>query len=222
MKRIAFVAQKGGSGKSTLAACLAVAARETGERVFLIDLDPLQALTYWAKARTGSDIPVVATPAHKLEKVLTKLEALGITLAIIDTPGGESEAFDAALKAAQFCVVPARPNVFDLLASGTTLQKLKARKRDYAFVLNQCPTSQQSARTEEGVDTLEAMGGLMTPLVTSRVDYQEAARRGLGVTEVNPSGAAAAEIRGLWASLSRRLAKGIGKEGAGKAKNLAA
>jgi chromosome partitioning protein len=217
MKRIAFVTQKGGSGKSTLAACIAVAARQSGERVFLIDLDPLQSLTYWAKARTGGDIPVVAAPAHKLEKVLSNLEMLGITLAIIDTPGGESEAFDAALKASQFCIVPARPNVFDLLASETTLKKLKARKRDYAFVLNQCPTGQQSARIAQGVETLEAMGGLMTPLITSRVDYQEAARRGMGVTEINSSGAAAAEIRGLWASLSLRLIRG-----SGKAKNLAA
>ena len=49
MRTIAFVTQKGGSGKSTLAACLAVAAHEKGERVFLIDTDPLMSLSKWAK-----------------------------------------------------------------------------------------------------------------------------------------------------------------------------
>jgi chromosome partitioning protein len=39
------------------------------------------------------------------------------------------------------------------------------------------------------------------------VDYQEAARRGWGVTELNPNGAAAEEMRSLWTSIRRRLAR---------------
>ena len=34
------------------------------------------------------------------------------------------------------------------------------------------------------VETLEKLGGLISPLIASRVDYQEAARAGLGVTEL--------------------------------------
>ena len=52
------------------------------------------------------------------------------------------------------------------------------------------------------------MGGLLTPMIASRVDYQEAARRGLGVTEFNASGAAAEEMRKLWKSVKRRMGKG--------------
>jgi chromosome partitioning protein len=44
-------------------------------------------------------------------------------------------------------------------------------------------------------------------LILARVDYQEAARRGRGVTEFNPHGAAALEMRGLWQSINRRLAQ---------------
>jgi chromosome partitioning protein len=207
MRRVAFVTQKGGSGKSTLAACLAVAAREAGERVFLIDLDPLQSLKGWARARGEDDIPVVAAPASKLEKVLEELAARGVTLAILDSPGGECAAAEAAIKAAQLCLIAARPNAFDLAAGEKTLKKVKERGRDYAFVLNQCPTSRQNARIEEGVATLEALGALMSPLIATRVDYQEAARRGLGVTEINPQGAAAEEMRALWASVRKRLGK---------------
>ena len=52
------------------------------------------------------------------------------------------------------------------------------------------------------------MGGLISPLVLARVDYQEAARHGLGVTEINPHGAAAQEMRQLWSSIKRRLTRG--------------
>ena len=80
-------------------------------------------------------------------------------------------------------------------------------RKDYVFLLNQCPSSQQSARVDQGVVALEAMGGLISPLVTSRVDYQESARHGWGVTELNPNGAAADEMRKLWSSIKRRMGK---------------
>ena len=89
----------------------------------------------------------------------------------------------------------------------STRKTLKALGRPFAFLLNQCPPAQQSARIEEGANALEAMGGLMTPMITQRVDYQEAARHGLGVTELAPSGQAADEMRKLWQSLKRRFAK---------------
>ena len=51
------------------------------------------------------------------------------------------------------------------------------------------------------------MGALLSPLVQARVDYQEAARYGWGVTELNGNGAAAEEMRALWSSIKRRLNK---------------
>ncbi|HEX3183091.1 MAG TPA: ATPase [Beijerinckiaceae bacterium] len=195
-------------GKSTLAACLAVAAHEKGERVFLIDTDPLMSLSKWAKARGEKDIPVEWVPAGKLASALSMLEKKGITLAIVDTGAGESPAAAAAIKAADLCIIPARPNAFDLWASELTRKACSAARKEFAFLLNQCPPSQQSARIEDGAKALEAMGGLLTPLVSTRVDYQEAARHGLGVTELNPHGVAAEEMRDLWASVKRRVARG--------------
>ena len=88
-----------------------------------------------------------------------------------------------------------------------TRAKLKTLDKDYVFVLNQCPALQDSQRVQDGAKALEVMGGLLTPLIASRVDYQQAAREGMGVTEINPNGKAADEIRRLWLSLKRRLAK---------------
>jgi chromosome partitioning protein len=90
-------------------------------------------------------------------------------------------------------------------------------RSEFVFVLNQCPPAQQTTRVQEGAAALETMGGLLTPLVQARVDYQEAARHGWGVTEINPHGAAAVEIKALWASIKRRLARGKAKASVRKA-----
>ena len=208
MRTIAFVTQKGGAGKSTLASNLAVVAKLAGEKVFIVDLDPLRSLVKWAKQRKSNDIPVEHVPAAKLDRSLAALEKQGVTLVIIDAPGADGGHLDAAVDAADLCIVPARPNAFDLWASEVTRMKIKAARKDYAFLLNQCPPAQQSPRVELGARALQAMGGLLGPLVSARVDYQEAARQGLGVCELHPAGFAAEEMKELWKSVQRRLKKG--------------
>jgi chromosome partitioning protein len=209
MRTIAFVTQKGGSGKSTLASSLAVAAFEAGERVVILDTDPQQSLMKWSKTRGEKDIPVeVVTPA-KLPQAVAALAKAGIGLCIIDTAGTDASATGVAMKVADLCVIPARPNAFDLWATETTRKTLKDMKKEFVFLLNQCPPVQQNARVEQGVAALEAMGGLISPLISARVDYQEAARQGYGVTEIHPGGPAADEMRKLWSSVKRRLGKHV-------------
>ncbi|MDB5570316.1 MAG: ATPase [Hyphomicrobiales bacterium] len=209
MRTIALVTQKGGSGKSTIASSLAVAAHEAGERVFVIDMDPQASLLRWYKLREDKSIAVEAVSAAKLPAAIAALAKSGVTLVIIDTPGSDSAVSQAAMKAADLCIIPSRPNAFDLWASESTRQMLKSLKKEFVFLLNQCPPSQQSARVQDGAKALEAMGGIITPLVGSRVDFQEAARYGWGVTEINPAGYAADEVRKLWSSLKRRLPKAV-------------
>ena len=110
------------------------------------------------------------------------------------------------MQVADLNIVPSRPSLFDLRASARTRAALEEIGAKFVFLLNQCPPAQQTARVQDGVEALEEMGGLISPLILARVDYQEAARRGWGVTELNPQGAAAQEMRGLWRSIERRLA----------------
>lgn len=217
MRTLAFVTQKGGSGKSTLASSLAVAAYTAGEKVFVLDMDSQGSLTKWSQTRGQNDIPVEAVSPAKLPVVLAALAKKGFTLAIIDTPGSDGPAASAAMKAADLCIIPSRPSVFDLWAGVQTREALKTAGADYVFLLNQCPPAQQSARVDEGVAALEAMGALISPLVLARVDYQEAARSGLGVAEINPTGPAAQEMRSLWSSIKRRLNRGKGRTPQAKA-----
>ena len=129
-----------------------------------------------------------------------------MTLAILDTPGAEGAASSAAMQVADLNIVPSRPSLFDLWASARTRAALAEIGAEFVFLLNQCPAAQQTARVQDGVETLGEMGELISPLILTRVDYPEAARRGWGVTELNPYGAAAQEMRDFWQSINRRLA----------------
>jgi chromosome partitioning protein len=174
-------------------------------------MDPQRSLVKWGETRGLDDVPVNAVSAGRLPATLAALEKNGFTLAIIDTAGAEGGSSGAAMKAADLNIIPSRPNIFDLWASEQTRKTLKEMRSEFVFVLNQCPPAQQTTRVQEGAAALEAMGGLITPLVLTRVDYQEAARHGWGVTEINPHGAAAVEIKALWSSIKRRVARGKAK-----------
>ena len=100
MHAIAFVTQKGGAGKSTLAACLAVAAQEAGERVFLVDMDPQGSLLSWGQSRDAETLLVDTITPVKLETALATLAGNGYTLAMIDTAGADTAAAAAAMRAA--------------------------------------------------------------------------------------------------------------------------
>jgi chromosome partitioning protein len=180
-------------------------------------MDPQQSLVKWAEMRGLDDVPVNAVTAGRLPETLAALEKSGFTLALIDTAGAEGASSIAAMKAADLSVIPSRPNIFDLWASEQTRATLKELRGEFVFVLNQCPPAQQTLRVQEGAAALEAMGGLITPMVQARVDYQEAARHGWGVTEINPHGAAAVEMKALWASIKRRMARSKARAPARKA-----
>ncbi len=207
MRIIALVTQKGGSGKSTLSASLAVEMQELGETVFLVDMDPQRSLATWAQGRTDRRLAGAAVGPGQLQEVLASLEARGVTLAVIDTPASLSAASEAAMLAADLVVMPVRPTVFDIWSCETTWRHVRALGKDCAFVLNQCSSLQGSRRVREGAAALEAMGGLLQPLVTARVEYQDAMQRGLGPTELDPTGPAAEEIRQLCRSIRRRMAR---------------
>jgi cellulose biosynthesis protein BcsQ len=73
MKTIALVNSKGGTGKSTLAAALGVAAEETGERVFMVDLDPQGSLSAWGERRKAETPPVDRIAPDRLPAAIVGL-----------------------------------------------------------------------------------------------------------------------------------------------------
>ena len=206
MRIISLLTQKGGSGKSTLSAAMAVEMQARGETVFLVDMDPQRSLATWAKGRSDRRLAGAAVGSERLADVLTTLRDRGVTLAVIDTPASLSAATDAAVAAADLIILPVRPTAFDIWSCEATWRRIRALGKDCAFVLNQCSSLQTSRRVRDSAAALEAMGGLLTPMITARVEYQDAILRGLGPTELDPHGPAADEIRRLCDSVRRRMA----------------
>jgi chromosome partitioning protein len=101
MRVVSFVTQKGGSGKRTTAASIAVAAVQEGRRVFLLELDRQGTLSDWADARATEAGPEFERiEATALDQALATLREAGYDLAVIDTPGVDSPANVAAMRAA--------------------------------------------------------------------------------------------------------------------------
>jgi len=197
---VSFITYKGGAGKSTLAFSTAVAAKQAGETVAILDLDQQAASANWAQTRNRTDLFVEATAIDDLKSRIDELAEAGYSLCILDTAieqGGSKR----AIRLSDLCVIPSRPNPFDLRAGAETWRKVTELGKPAAFVLNQCPPLRQSARIQEAARALQEAGALLEPMISARVDFQDAARLGLGVTEVNASGQAAKEMRELWTSI---------------------
>jgi chromosome partitioning protein len=145
LKTIAFVNSKGGTGKSTLAAAIGVAAEASGEKVFMIDLDPQGSLSAWGERRKADTPPVDRIAPDRLPAAIAGLAAGGYTVAIIDTPGLDTPATAAAMRAADLSLIPARASTLDLEATRPTLAALARLDRRYAFVLNACPAGRSGA-----------------------------------------------------------------------------
>jgi chromosome partitioning protein len=70
-------------------------------------------------------------------------------------------------------------------------------------VLNQTPP--RSYRVRDAAEGLAVLGVVPDVNIVLRNDYQDAIGLGKGVTEFNPQGQAADEIRRLWAWVDKRV-----------------
>jgi chromosome partitioning protein len=210
---IAFVTQKGGSGKSTTAASIAVAASYQGRRVFVLELDRQGTLSDWAGNRQEEAGPEFERiNVSDLDRALAILNAAGVDLAIIDTPGVDGPVANVAMRAADLCLIPCRPTATDLHGCLPTARALIRLDKPFAFVLTQCPP--RSSRVDEMRAGLAGIGLIAEPPIVSRTDHQDAIASGQGVTEFNAAGAAANEIRQLWGWIDYKLGKRIGQAAA--------
>ena len=207
MKIVSFVTQKGGTGKSSLAVSLAVAAAESGLKVVVLDIDPQGTTGEWYKRRSREAPAVQSISWANLSSRLYRLGQQGCDLAIVDTPGADSHGATEAMKEAHFCLLPVRPSVADIEASKPTVRHLNEHNKPFAFVLNQCPTGGRTSRTSSARLALQLLGGLCDPTLAYRSDHVDALASGLGVTEFNPSGKAADEVRTVLQWLAARLSR---------------
>jgi chromosome partitioning protein len=212
MKVIALVTQKGGSGKSTLCVSLAVAAQEAGHTVCILEMDRQATASQWAIARKGVPPEVAPIAPDRIEVSLQRISSGEYDYVFIDTPGIDSPGTNAAIRHADLCLIPCRPTPADLRGVAPTLGAVHRLEKPFAFVLNQAPP--KGYRVRDTAEGLKVMGVLADVNIVMRNDHQDAMATGQGVTEFNPTGAAATEIRGLWAWVDNRTKEHLNVEAA--------
>jgi len=209
---IAFAQQKGGAGKTTLAAHLAVALAAEGSDVAAVDTDPQGSLAEWGEVRAGASgvraqVPVHGVAGWRLGPELGRLRRAH-DLLVVDTPPHAENDARAAVRAAELLVVPVQPSPMDVRATGPTLALAADAGTPVVLVLNRVPPR---ARLTETMTA--ALSRLDAPLADARlgarVALAESLAEGLGVSESQPRGRAAAEVRALARELRERVRQGV-------------
>ena len=223
MQTLAMIAQKGGTGKTTLALSLAVAAEAAGRAVLVVDLDPQASACKWSDRRSGETPSVIDAQPARLAAALAKAHQAGIDLAIVDTPARVEQAAAEAAKIADLVLIPCKPSILDLETLRATVELVQGRSRKAPLViLNAVPA--QGTRHQQAAEAIISMGFEVCPAhVGQRVAFEYAAQAGQTVTEYEPEGRAASEIRQLYEfdlPTCRHVDKGIGSMS--KRPNLAA
>jgi chromosome partitioning protein len=205
MKTVAVVSQKGGAGKTTMSVHVAAAAVQAGENVVIIDLDPQTNAASWGDLRDAEEPAVLAVPPGRLSHAMQAAREEGVTLAVIDTAAkSENPALEAA-KTANVVLIPCRRSFFDVDAMSWTVNLLKLAGKPGYVVLN----ALKPGSTKIQGDVMKAMGayGLtVAPVVMhDRAAYINAIPAGQVAQEFEPGGAAAQEIKDLYAWLQRTI-----------------
>lgn len=200
-----FVTQKGGSGKTTLALNCAVAGMMKKKRVVIFDMDTQGTAENWYQDRDNDEPLLIRVKSGELEEALEKARKNNFDYVLIDTPGRDEPATAAAIKLADFCIIPCRPSPADMKATPATIETVRRLERPAAFVLNQTPP--RSYRIREAQNGLSVLGMVSPVFVVSRNAFQDAQGAGLGVMEFEPDGKAAIEIEKLWDWLTTKARK---------------
>lgn len=205
MQTLALIAQKGGTGKTTLTLSLAVAAEASGKTVLIIDLDPQASACKWGDRRNGEAPTVIDAQPSRLANALEKAAQAGVDLVIVDTPARVEQAAAEAARASDLVIIPCKPSIYDLETLHATIELVKSRaKRPPVVVLN--AVQAQGTRHEQAAQAIKAMGVAVCPaLIGQRVAFEYAAQLGQSVSEYEPDGKAAAEIRQFYKSICRVL-----------------
>lgn len=201
-----FAQAKGGAGKSTLLTQLAALWLGEGRRVAVLDLDPQRSASGWGRARTAAGragAPVTESADWRAAGDLREA-ARAADLVLVDTPGRADAAGIGLLGEAGLVVIPCQPSAPDVWATAATLAAVRGARRPHLVVLNRCPARSRAAAAAEA--RLAAEGApVAAARLGARAAFAEAFMAGAGVTETDPGGKAAAELRALAAELLGRL-----------------
>jgi len=205
MTTIAIISQKGGAGKTTLALHLATAAQQAGRVALVVDTDPQATASQWAAWRGDAPPEVIDSPPPRLAAKVAAARNQGAEWIVIDTPPHADNAARSAAEIADLILIPCRPSAFDLSAIQTSVRLVQLLRKPAFIVFAAGSPNAARVYAEAG----ELVAGYGTPpcpvIVPDRAAYRHASAEGRTVTEIEPGGKAAEEIRALYTWTCRQV-----------------
>lgn len=203
MSIVSVFNQKGGSGKTMLSVHLSVEASNAGAKVAILDLDPQGSACLWRKARKVDSPVVVPVPEGSLDRAIAGAKADGFDFVLIDSPPSVSFSSARIVGVADLVVIPVKPGPFDIGALPATL-KLVGNKRT-VFVLSDCP--QRAPEITETRDYLAQYENQIIGQINNRRSFFRALTSGQAVSEFEPNGIPASEIKQVFENIMKELKK---------------
>jgi len=200
---IAIASQKGGAGKSTFAVNLAVQADRDGSPALLIDTDKQGSVTVWRQLRQKRTPLIVPCRARNIPDVLDMVrQQAAVEWVFIDGPPQDNEEIAEMMRPATLVVIPSRPAVFDLAAVPATIAMARKVRRPFFVALNAVPPKRGTGLPPTVAEARRRIAEMGAPVwrgaAVQRSSYAQALATGEAVTEFEPNGQAAEEMRLLW------------------------
>jgi chromosome partitioning protein len=201
MHTVCVLSLKGGSGKSTVVQSLAVCALQNGQNTLIIELDPQGTLKDWSRRRTATEPRVHQTLPQSLSEVLEEARSDGANWVFVDTPGHYTPAVMAAAEQADLILIPCKiQSMKDFDAVLQTIEEAERFDKPSYVLMNQVPPNSSRLVRQRQTAILEKHDiVVLSKYLTRRADFEYCDARGLSAQEYRPDGAAAEEIRQLFA-----------------------
>lgn len=208
-KIITFAGSKGGIGKTSCSINFAVEAARHGHQVTLIDLDRQASTAKWGDLRleyAGLDFPrIVSGHATRLKQMLMEAADAKSTLTIIDTPPGNGDDISAAAEVSNLVIVPTRPVFIEIDAILPTVNIVRTTHTPARVLFTRVP-HQSLYLVDEGHASVKHYEiEALSCYIVERIAFAHAYNNGESVGEYEPRGKAAAEIRALYACITKEL-----------------
>lgn len=189
---------KGGTGKTNCCTNLAVAGIARGQKVWLVDADPLGDCTQWAERRGHDpDLHVSSAKLQRLGQIKQVARAENVDLLIVDTAGGASIELRTVADLFDVILVPVGLSAYDLPRSVYTKQLIESTGVPCPFVLNRVQR-ENTERVRVFLDRYSGFGSVVPFSLPDRVAFPDSFATGQGIIEYAPQHAGTQAIVSLF------------------------
>ncbi len=178
---------KGGVGKSTLATNVAGCLAASGCSVMLGDVDRQQSSRQWLNVRPPQ-LPHISGWDVASDHIVRPPK--GVTHVVLDTPAGlHGKRLDAVMKIADRLLIPLQPSLFDIQATHSFVQELRAHKRGHEVKLGLVGmrVREHTLANEQLHHYLSTLPVPVVAWLRDTQNYVQLAARGLTLWDVAPS-----------------------------------